>query len=175
LASTVNHLKHTPRGDFADMLLHHVATIFLYLFSHMMNFGNAGLLISFLHDFSDMFVPIVKALNETIYSNLAIVFFLGVMIKWAFFRLYVFPQIIYYGTQGQYAPKCYLPEKDDFLLFFTVFLCALQVLHIFWYTLFINIIKGVLMTGKAENKVCEDNFSSSEANDSDATKKIKSM
>ncbi len=82
------------------MLLHHVASVFLILFSHMINYGNVGIIVSYLHDLSDIPVPITKAFNETTFKKTSIVAFVSVMVGWVVFRLYLFSSLIYYSSVG---------------------------------------------------------------------------
>ena len=50
--------------DFIEMVLHHFVTIVLIYFSHILNCGQVGIMIAFLHYIADIFVAGAKCFNE---------------------------------------------------------------------------------------------------------------
>ena len=80
------------------MFLHHLVTIFLYAASYMMNFTKIGSLIMFLHDCGDIFMKISKIFVETNFKKSTVIIAIWTWLFWNYSRLYVFPQIIWYGV-----------------------------------------------------------------------------
>ena len=79
------------KGDWVEMLLHHLLTVSLYSFSYLTNSCKIGSLVMYLHDWADIWTPFAKLWVETDYKNLCI--FGGVMIwfTWTYTRLIIFP------------------------------------------------------------------------------------
>lgn len=50
----ITHSFIRPEGNYYEYLLHHGLSTFLIFFSYLMNFWLIGILIIFIHDFSDL-------------------------------------------------------------------------------------------------------------------------
>ena len=130
------------------MLLHHTCTLFLYAFSQILNFGHVGILVSTLHDISDICIPLSKAINETHYAKkLAPPTFMVAMLLWAFYRFFLFSQVIYFGTYKTDSLPIDMPHKSA-VQYLTYFLCVLIMLHVFWFILFCQMIFILVTKGK---------------------------
>ena len=126
------------------MTLHHLLTIGLYVFSYLMGFAKIGSLIMFLHDWVDIWSPFAKIFVETPYDILTAIGAILTWTIWIYSRLYVFPQIVYYGVLVYPIQMLYPNYKTDpideakfnnfnfFVLSLGLFLTFLIVLHIYW-------------------------------------------
>jgi len=85
------------------MLLHHVLGNLLFMVSYPLNFISIGSVFTFLHDFTDVFVDLMK-ISVVIGNSPLIIFFYTLMItSWLYFRLYYYPVYIiyeFYTSQG---------------------------------------------------------------------------
>ena len=117
-----------------------------------MIYGNnmgIGCTIAFLHDIADIFGCCVKCAS-TMKSEMATVFCMALcMTSWFWTRLYVLPQYIYeiFMAKDDYIDSFNM----SFCLINGFFLGILQVLHIYWFCLFIKMIRHKLKTGKSED------------------------
>jgi hypothetical protein len=146
---SANHLLFKEHAsDFYEMMFHHIATIALYFCMIYGNGMTTGCYIAYLHDIADIFVALCKtftSLNPT-YDIYSVISFAGLLSSWAWTRLFVLPYCIYIIFARTYDPIVNLFYKIN-----GVFLCALLVLHIFWYSLFMQILWLKLTKGKSED------------------------
>jgi len=140
---TLNFIEHGKR-DFLEMAIHHFATLFLLVFSYMCGYVRIGCLVLAVHDVCDIFVFAAKSISETRFEIAGAIGYFSMVISWAFFRLYLFPtKVIYsasvessnqyradYGGVGQVIFGWY---------FFNGLLMVLQILHVYWFALFIRL------------------------------------
>lgn len=124
------------KSDFLIMLIHHFITLVLLLFSWMLGYHRIGLMVLFSHDACDPFLEVGKISNYLGRANVGIVSFVGLVTSWIVLRLMFFPTIIY---------TCYFESMiitghivTGFWLMST-FLIVLQLLHIYWFYLIINV------------------------------------
>jgi len=157
------------RKDYLEMMTHHVVTIMLVLFSFANENQPIGLVILFVHDFSDIFLDLMKMCNymklEGTHGMFIVeaVFALNTFITWPYLRLYYFPiRVIYNGAMKGYINNCGGgDEKNNLSLQFklcqdlsfcfsgNILLCILASLHFFWYYLMLRILYK-LVTGKSK-------------------------
>ena len=128
LYSTVLHAFTKARNDYMEMMLHHGSTLLLYGFSYYVGRVEAGTIIMFLHDIADIPCGFVRCFSETIYSNVAILSAVAMMISWFYTRLLIFPQVIYWTYKDVYDGN--YPLFSNFCL---IMLCCLLVLHYYWF------------------------------------------
>lgn len=83
------------RTDFSEVLLHHVMTIALVVFSYCTNFQAVGSVIMLTLDCSDIFVCLFKILADTTFKVTAVSYAL-LFSSWAYLRMYVYPFLIVY-------------------------------------------------------------------------------
>jgi ceramide synthetase len=145
--SLVFHLFQT-RNDFVEMLLHHLTTILLCVFSYMSNYIRFAHLVYFTHDVGDIFIYGAKIFVDTPLKVPTVACYVGMLVSCGYLRLYILPFFLIWtaayesqlggvGDSGRYI-GCGL-------------LCFLQVLHCYWYVLFINMGIKLVSTGKAED------------------------
>lgn len=141
--------------DFKMMLVHHICTISLVVFSYLCNYSHLGSIIMFLHDFGDIFVYIARILlntsfPETSKTSSGIV----LLIVWIYTRLYVFAGVIFSVYRG------FAPDYNLAIINIIIFLCFLYVLHIYWvYLIFKKICMALF------GKIYEDTFKVSKVKD----------
>ncbi|XP_029469869.1 ceramide synthase 1 [Rhinatrema bivittatum] len=143
----------TWRKDSVVMLVHHVVTLILIIFSYAFRYHNIGLLVLFLHDVNDIQLEFTKLnvyfknrgghyhrLNDII-SDVGLIIFSG---SWFWFRLYWFPLKVLYAT-------CYSSLQSvpniPFYFFFNILLLVLLLMDIYWF-LYIMLFLGKVITGQ---------------------------
>jgi hypothetical protein len=105
LDKTVQDLWHREkRNDFIEMMLHHLLTINLYVGGYMLNSMAIGSLVIISLDWTQIFIGFSRSFSETKFKKLTAFFGFGMWFSWMYFRMMVFPVVIY---QGYY----YLPRK----------------------------------------------------------------
>ena len=118
--------------DFINMLLHHICTISLIIFSHLVNYSNVGSIVLFLHVVTDIFVHLTRFLIQTdvpeIFKNasgIALVF------SFLYIRVYVLGDIIYVLYH-------YITWKGVIDWFLLIFLSIIYIMHINWAILLVQ-------------------------------------
>lgn len=115
------------QNDFILMLLHHSITISLVVFSYLTNYSQIGVIVFFSHDFSDIFVYIMR-----IIINIKVPFVVGYTSGVIFFIIYVYMRIFVFG---KLIITCAFAAVDDWnvasrtLWYFKV---ILLIMHIYW-------------------------------------------
>jgi len=119
-------VKGYKQTDFINMLLHHVCTISLIVFSHLVNYSNVGSIVLLLHMESDIFVHSTRFLLQTefpeIIKNIS---GLTLTFNFLYIRIYVFGDIIRVLIQYIY----WKGVIDSFLI---IFLSIIYLMHINW-------------------------------------------
>ena len=117
-------IRDDKQTDFINMLLHHVCTISLIVFSHLVNYSNVGSIVLFLHMESDIFVHSTRFLLQTDFpevikniSGVTLVF------NFLYVRIYVFGIII----RVLYV---YITWKGVIDWFLIIFLSFIYLMHI---------------------------------------------
>ena len=95
---TINHFFEVKRKDFVEMLLHHVTTLGLILFSWFVNFTRFGVLVMVLHDVSDVFLEVGKiciymgmdTAKDIIFVVFALTFFVTRLVMYVYIHLYYY-------------------------------------------------------------------------------------
>ncbi|XP_063146918.1 ceramide synthase 1 isoform X2 [Candoia aspera] len=139
------------RKDSVVMLTHHVVTLALIIFSYVFRYHKIGILVLFLHDFSDIQLEFTKLnvyfkyrggiyhrLNDT-FSNAGCVSF---SVSWFWLRLYWFPLKVLYATchtSLQSVPNI------PFYFFFNGLLLILTLMNIYWFLYIVVFVAKVLL------------------------------
>ena len=139
-------LRNRKSSGFQEFLLHHIATcalFFGYIYGNLMHMGT---IIAWLHDIADIATTLCKTFDCIGFDIGTYVSFAGVVVSWFVSRLVWLP-IIIVGI----ARHCLgilpadIKHLNDILLFsFVTFLSTLQVLHVYWFYLFIRIFLNAL-------------------------------
>ncbi|KAM9111859.1 ceramide synthase 1 [Pangshura tecta] len=143
------------RRDSVVMLIHHVVTLTLIVFSYAFRFHNVGILVLFLHDINDVQLEFTKLnvyfkhrggiyhwLNDII-SDLGCLTF---SISWFWFRLYWFPLKVLYATCHSSLQSV---PNIPFYFFFNGLLFALTLMNLYWF-LYIVLFVAKVLTGQMQ-------------------------
>ena len=83
-------------NDYINMLLHHICTIALILFSYLANYTQVGAIVLLLHMTSDVFVHSTRFLLQTRFPSIfAEISGVILTINYVYMRLYVLGEVIY--------------------------------------------------------------------------------
>ena len=75
-------------------MLHHLVTIYLYVFSYMNNLFIGGV-VTYLHSIADLVLSFSRIFAETTFKKTALSAFLFAQVAWIYTRIIIFPQLIY--------------------------------------------------------------------------------
>ena len=118
--------REAKQTDFINMLLHHICTISLIVFSHLVHYSNVGSIVLIIHMESDVFVHLTRFLLQTdapeIIKNIS-----GLILVFNFLytRIYVLGDIIY-------VLYMYVTWKGVIDWFLLIFLVIIYIMHINW-------------------------------------------
>ncbi|CAG5119113.1 unnamed protein product [Candidula unifasciata] len=153
------------KKDKKEMIMHHLATILLVYFSWACNFVRGGSLILVLHDAADPWLNITKMFKYAKYQTMCEISFVILLFVWIISRLVVFPIWILNTTAVEIHD--YVTTFPAYW-FFNGLLLVLQLLHIMWTYLILNIAFQKFQTGAIEKDVrseSDDELSESSASE----------
>ena len=114
------------QSDFPLMLLHHIVTIALIGFSHLVNISQLGVITLFCHDVTDIFVYITRIIiNTDLKDNYKLAFCSLLLLNYLYTRIYVFGKLFYLET-------VYANEWSLFLSTLWYFQIILLVMNVYW-------------------------------------------
>ena len=135
LASLVLTLAEPARSDYVEMMIHHLATLYLVFGAYFNNNLEIATTITFLHSIADITTGVVKFSAETVYLGFATVIFVIHIFIWAWTRNYFLPIIVWMVYDGG-VPA--LDAHSPFITsFFAYLLSILVVLQYYWLFMFI--------------------------------------
>ena len=142
------------QNDYLEMMVHHMVTIYLYIFSYMTN-TMIGPVVAFIHDTVDVLISFTRVFAESDYKRVTGYTFMLAQIAWAYARIYWLFQCIYVSTVKLevYVISPYVQPIFGFLL------SCLLILHIYWQILMLRILYFYLSRGQVEdlqNKIEEN-------------------
>lgn len=163
----------TARGDFPEMMAHHVITNMLIYISAYFRFQRMGIMVLMVHDISDVPVDLSKLANFVKWKTTTIVCFLTMMVTWAYARLYLFPFVIaktiifrnFHILEHGFSPMLWIAFRHPFY----VGIVALCLLHYTWFFMFVK----MLVTLVTKNE-CHDYSEHKSGEQHNAVKKKKS-
>jgi hypothetical protein len=129
------------RLDFSELFLHHFITNTCTILSYVTNFSKTGAAVLLPHDFSDIFIGILKMSYEFLPFWGQFVSFIGLFSSFVYGRLYVFPFVVIKQFYERYTETDNVHAKELFWTF-EISLLMMCVLHIFWTYL---MVKGLIM------------------------------
>jgi len=143
----ISQFMDTKRKDFWEMFIHHIATLVLISLSYFQGTYRIGALVMVTHDIADIFLEIGKCCLYTkrftasniIFGLFATSFFIS--------RLVVFPFRILFSAIFECMNM--IPNMPCHVLF-VIFLCTLQILHIWWFGLLVQLIAKLVGGSKLE-------------------------
>lgn len=141
------------RGDFREMFIHHVVTNLLIIGSSFFRFTRVGSMVFLVHDISDVPVDLSKLANFLKWKTTTALCFAAMVFVWCLTRLGALPFVIYKSLiyeswmvcqSGVIDPIYYIHYKP----FFVVLVGLLIVLHLAWFTMFLQM--GWVLVSKGE-------------------------
>ncbi|ELP87436.1 longevity assurance factor, putative [Entamoeba invadens IP1] len=143
--SLVHHMSSEKRADYFENLLHHVATVFLIVFSYLNNCGRCGVLVLILHDLVDMIMYFAKSVNDIKTQIPAYISFALLAYSFPKFRIYFLGGYLIPAAGGciKYVPS---DLQGGFMVYCLIMslLCVLLVLHIYWFFLILQMIYKIV-------------------------------
>jgi len=130
------------QSDFINMLLHHICTISLIVFSHLVHYSNVGSIVLFLHIETDILVHLTRFLLQTdvpeIFKNISGV---TLVFNFLYVRIYVLGDVIYVLYH-------YVDWKGVIDWFLLIFLFIIYLMHINWAFLLVQKMIALFMGTK---------------------------
>ncbi|KAJ4460117.1 putative ceramide synthase 6 [Paratrimastix pyriformis] len=155
----VYHFIEPKNKDFVEMLVHHIATIFLICYSWAQGCMNVGYLILALHDFADVFVGPTKMANFAGWPKSTVLGFVLLVSSWLATRLVYFPFWVVRSCMVDYyhlVVKRGLASLTQWALF-NAFLSVLVVLHVYWFYCFVAIMVSAIRDNQVHDAVYSEN------------------
>lgn len=145
----------TVRGDFREMMVHHLVTNALVVGSSMCRLTRIGSMVFLIHDVSDVPIDLSKLANFLKWKTATIACFVTMVLAWAVTRLYILPFVIYYSvlTESHYVleqglpPLLYLTYRH----FFYALIAVLILLHVVWFGVFLQIFYTIVQKNEVHD------------------------
>lgn len=144
----------TVRGDFREMMAHHIVTNLLIFGSSFYRFTRIGSMIFLIHDLSDVPIDMSKLANFVKWKTTTIICFVVMVLMWVVTRLTIFPFVVFRSVlfesyenlvvRGTMDPALY----EAYYIVFYLLLGALLLLHITWFLILLRI--GWALVSKGE-------------------------
>lgn len=138
-------------SDFWETNLHHFLTITLLGGMIMQNFIRSGVIISFLHVMSDISTSGSRVLSHTTFKKTTVVSFIICTFWWIVFRNIFIPLMCYRSWQFLWYTHTELQEYNVAPIILNVFLSLMCLMHFYWTTMFIRMIRKNLGTVNTED------------------------
>jgi ceramide synthetase len=149
----------TKRKDFGEMVVHHIATIFLIVLSYIWGWMRLGLVILMLHDAGDILLYSAKVVHYIGLWPLNIILFVCFAFVFYVTRLFLFPRVILSVSTEPWIEVTREPLANRIwvaywgfyivqLVGFALFLNTLLYLHCFWFTLILRMMKREVLHPK---------------------------
>jgi len=144
----------TCRGDFREMMIHHIVTNLLVFMSSSFRFTRAGSMMFLIHDISDVPVDLSKLANFMKWRTTTICCFVFLVIMWLVCRLGIFPFYIFYSMSYESQLLMTTNASVDPALFyawyhiFVVLMGSLIALNLAWFLMLVRM--GILLVCKGE-------------------------
>ncbi|KAJ7146850.1 TLC domain-containing protein [Mycena epipterygia] len=142
-----------PRKDYAELVAHHVVTLWLVIVSYTTNLTLVGSAVYMSMDIPDAFLALSKLLNYIQWERSIYVVFAAFFAAWTYFRHYL-NLVILWSVWSEIPRHTTLPGSLRWAAFGA--LCLLQGLNLFWYYLIIRIAVKAVRTAKAEDVRSDD-------------------
>jgi len=137
------------RKDFFQMISHDFLTACLLIFSYAFYYTRIGSLVLFVHDICDIPIGASRCFNDARMTRCTLVGFIGLLVTWIYFRLWVFPMYIIWdaATIGGYNGGNLL------CIPFIIMMLGLMVLHVFWFYMFMKMGYNVVAKNIVDDNV----------------------
>ncbi|KAF7977447.1 hypothetical protein HWV62_3617 [Athelia sp. TMB] len=169
-----------PRKDYAELVAHHIVTLWLVGWSYLVNLTLIGNAVYLSMDLPDSLLALSKLLNYMRYDRAKSVTFATLVVSWTYFRQWKNLHILYsVWTEFDLIPdqsKQWLPENGVWLVwwmkyqvFFPLFM--LLLLNCFWYFLILRIMIRAF-TAELDDSRSDDEGDGGETEDEQGKKKL---
>ena len=157
------------RKDFTEQMIHHMATIFLIVFSYVANFVRVGTLVMAIHDISDIILEGAKSCVYLKYQDAANSLFNVFAVVFIGSRIIVYPYVVLHTT---WVKSMWLFQPYPGYYFFNILLLILQLLHIFWAATIIKMAVRLIREGdiKKDERSDVDEVTSEDETEAKKTK-----
>ena len=162
----------TARGDFREMFVHHLITNSLVIGSSFYRFTRVGSMVFLVHDVSDVPVDLSKLANFLKRKTATAICFATMVLMWCITRLGILPFVIFKSVLKESFLLCTSGAFVDPLLyvyyqpFFVFGLATLILLHLAWFTMFIQMGYFLVFKGEAHDLSEHKNGESQDASTS---------
>mmetsp|Transcript_60391 Transcript_60391/g.141365 ORF Transcript_60391/g.141365 Transcript_60391/m.141365 type:complete len:330 (+) Transcript_60391:97-1086(+) len=150
LSEVVMLLLEVRHPDFWEMLLHHIVTCCLVVFSYGLSYIRIGSLVLLLHGVTDIFVYLSKALVDTPNTRCIVASYFALVASYIWFRIIVFPVSIMRSVWVESIPEA-SPERIVSWGFINFGLFTLFLLHMYWFGMILKIGTYYRQTGQARD------------------------
>ncbi|KAJ7093846.1 TLC domain-containing protein, partial [Mycena belliarum] len=132
-----------PRKDYAELVAHHVVTLWLVGMSYMMHLTRVGSAVYTSMDVPDSLLALSKLLNYAQYNRTNNLVFATFIASWTYFRHYLNLALlwsIWFDYDGLIPPAPAAQISPSLRWGAFGALCMLQALNLFWYYLIIRVV-----------------------------------
>lgn len=140
------------RKDFWQMLIHHIVTLILVIFSYKFSYLRVGVLVFFTMDICDVFLEGARSGNYLGWDTISNISFIILLLAWIVLRLLVFPFVImrsaYYESIQVHDEEGYFEWPRGVYYTFNASLFILLLLQIYWFWLLIRVLIRIIKDGK---------------------------
>lgn len=139
-------LTYPLQSDFLLMVLHHIVTFNLVVFSFLTNFSNIGCIVYFTHYSGDILSQVVRiCIHLNIPDIISCYFTFAFLVVFVYTRLFVFGDVIYHTFSF-----VLFKDYSIYSLYLCCFLGVLMALNLIWIVLISKKVVYFLLTGKVE-------------------------
>jgi ceramide synthetase len=133
------------KPSYYEMLLHHLTTLFLIIWSYSIGYQRVGVLVLIVHYVSDVPVYTCKVFVDTHLKIVTVSGYAMMLTLWGYLRLYVLPFVIMKETSHE-SYKSGAGYNTSFYL-----LLVLVVMHAYWYALFLQMGYVLIVSGETKD------------------------
>ena len=119
-----------------DMIIHHLATVALFVGATAANEIGIGAIIAWLHLFTEYLIPLSKILGDSKYQNLSGLFYLIVYLPtWLYFRIICLALILYHHIQAENGYQHEELKQYNILrkYLFSIYIGIILQLQVSWF------------------------------------------
>jgi len=137
------------RPDIIEMSLHHIVTCYLVGGSYLINYVNVGMTIEWLHDFTDIFISVIRFIMETKWNKMSLIVMPITLTFWFYGRICVFSHIIYVMHTTKVMGE---EHGDHYIMNYIVYgVSTILCLNIWWGKVMAGMAISALTKGKIED------------------------
>ena len=139
-------ISYPSQSDFLLMILHHIVTLNLVVFSFLTNLSNVGCVVYFIHYSGDILGMVIRAfIHLEIPQIISCYLTFAFLIIFTYTRLFVFGDVIIrtFGFLLYY-------DYNIYSLYLCCFIGIIMILNIIWIVLISKKVYNFLLTGKVE-------------------------